>query len=123
MADASRWAGWSNGIDAAPRADDALRRIGDKPTDLVIYRGKVLVALPSQRVRIEYDGPDNGEVTGGAGTSSDSRVTVFGVNGHAVTANTDIKRDDRFTWNGLQFRVVRTVIVLGEIQASCEVQG
>jgi len=125
MANASAWAGVGTAIDASSRAADAWRRIGEKPTRIVLIRqiATVKTTLAAQTVRVEYDNPYKGEVKGGAGLSSTQRVTLFGIRDHETEADTDIQRDDRLALDGLQYRVVSVVKTLGEIQANCEAQG
>lgn len=122
MADASAWLGAGNSTATSDRADDAWRRISEKPCEIKIKRGAV--TLDPQTVRFEYSTQKGSrEAKGGAGVSSVQQGIVFGIRGHNSEADTDIMRDDRLTLDGLQFRVVNVLVQTGEIQAMCEVQG
>ncbi len=101
------------------RAVDAWSRIQDKPSSIVVIRGKN-TTLAAQTVRIETTSNPT-EVKGeGDGSSARLDVVVFGVTGHPTVANTDLKRDDRFAVSGVQYKVVHVVFQTGEIQAQCE---
>lgn len=102
---------------AQSRANDAWRRICEKPSSLVVKRGSATLA--AQTVRVELTSVPS-EVSGAGGSSSALRATVFGVRGHVSVANTDIKRDDIFALNGTRFRVVHVIEQTGEVQAYCE---
>jgi hypothetical protein len=122
MADASAWLGIGAGTTGSDRADDAWRRITEKPVTITIKRGSV--TLDPQTGRFEYSSQQGSqEAKGGAGMSSVQKGIFFGIRGHATEADTDIQRDDRFTLDGVQLRVVSVIKQTGEVQANCEVQG
>jgi len=122
MADASAWIGAGTGTVSRDRAADAWERILEKPTTITIKRGNA--TLPAQTVRFEYSNQQGSqEAKGGAGLSSNQQAVVFGIRGHESEPDTDIKRDDRFTVDGLQIRVISVIYQTGEVQARCEVQG
>lgn len=122
MADASAWVGAGTAAAVSDRAAAAWARILEKPTVIRIKRGNTTLA--GQTVRLEYsNSQSNAEAVGGAGMSSMQQAVVFGIRGHETEADTNIRRDDRFTADGLQFRVVSVIWQTGEIQAKCEVQG
>lgn len=122
MADASAWIGAGTGTVSRDRAADAWERILEKPTTITIKRGNA--TLPAQTVRFEYSNQQGAqEAKGGAGMSSNQQAVVFGIRGHDSEPDTDIKRDDRFTVDGLQIRVISVIYQTGEVQARCEVQG
>jgi hypothetical protein len=101
------------------RAEDAWKRIQDKPTSITIVRGKT-EELDPQTVRIEFDNTTN-EITGSGGTIiSVQRGKVFGVRDHATVADTDIKKGDRFGIDGTVYRVLSVIRQTGEIQAIFE---
>jgi len=106
------------------RAADAWKRISEKPSSITIVRGVPKAAIAAQTVRVEYNSGNTGlENRGGAGVSSMQRVTVFGIRDHDTLADTDIRRDDQFAYDGLIFRVISVVKTIGEIQAKCEALG
>lgn len=123
--DVSAWAGIGGSREIADRADAAWIRISEKPTAIVIVRssGKTKAALAAQTVRLEYDYPSNYESKGAAGASSKQAVTVFGIVGHDMEGDTNIRRDDQFSADGLLYRVVSITRTQGEIQAKCEALG
>jgi hypothetical protein len=124
MANGRGWMGTGSTVIAANRAEDALRRIEEKPASIVIVRGKPKAALTAQTVRIEYDDSTSAnEASGAAGVSSVQRATVFGIRGHATEDDTDIQKDDQFSYDSLKFRVVSVILQTGEIQAKCEALG
>lgn len=117
MPDLTGWLGSDEQISAERRARDAWRRINRKSIGITLARGNV--DLDEQTVRIEYNS-DVSETKGEVGISSRIILTVFGVRDHATVANTNIKRGDRFTHNGHQYKVVDVVENPGDIQARCE---
>lgn len=101
------------------RADDAWARINDKSSSIKLVRKDTTLA--AQTVRLELDNTTT-EVTGAGGTIvSVQRGRVFGVRGHCSIANTDIKKGDRFSVDGVQYRVLSIINQTGEIQAAVEV--
>lgn len=112
----------SSAIAPASRAAAAWGRILEKPSSIVIVRGKNSTALAVQTVRIEYsDSGGFGETQGKGGMIATQReVTVFGIRDHAKLADTNIQRGDLFTYEEQQFRVRDVVLTIGEIQAHCE---
>lgn len=122
MVDINAWAGIGDSSEAADRADAAWRRICEKPSEIAIIRssGKVKSGVDAQTVRIEFDYPANYETAGEAGTSSKQAVTVFGIIGHDLETDTDIRRDDQFKYDGALYRVVTITKTIGEVQAKAE---
>lgn len=124
MADARAWIGINATVDESTRAEDALQRILQKPSEIVLYRSRSKTAQTAQQVRVEYTNSTTGaEVRGEAGKSSKQWVVIFGLKGHALEPDTDIQRDDQFRFDGLLFRVVNVVRTIGEVQAMCEAMG
>lgn len=115
MPDISRIGGRPN---ASSRAGDAWARIMDKPTAIIIVRGSTV--LPVQTMRIEY-GDDQREIAGGGGISARRLATLFGIYDHPMLPDTDLRRDDRFAADGVQFKILDIVLTLGEKQARAEV--
>lgn len=104
---------------AAERAQAAWERIQDKASSVIIVRGNT--TLTAQTVRLEYGNQTASEVSGGAGTSSNQDLIVFGIRDHATLDDTNIQRGDRFAISGVQYRVMAVVKTTGEVQAHCEV--
>lgn len=101
------------------RAQDAWRRISEKPTSITIKRGTA--ALPAQTVRLEASNASTGnQVSGSAGISAKQTVILFGITGHPTLADTDVQYNDRFAVDGIQYRVVMVTRTNGEVQATCE---
>jgi hypothetical protein len=102
------------------RAEDAWKRICDKPTSVVIVRGNA--ELEAQTVRLEMDDLA-AEITGQGGTIiSVQRGRVFGVRDHCSSAvpDTNIRKGDRFNVDGTIYRVISVIKQTGEIQAIYE---
>lgn len=118
MVDYNSWlSSGAHYIDAETRAASAWNRIQDKPTSIVIRRAKVS-ALAAQTVRIEV-APSASEAAfenAQMGATGQQSVTVFGVIGHPTVADTDIKRDDRFTYANKEYTIVGIATYPGEIQ-------
>lgn len=106
------------------RADDAWYRILEKPTEIVIKRhGEG--TLDAQTVRVEYSSATSrgNEAVGQAGRSSSQTAIIFGIRGHATIPDTDIREGDRFTLDGVQFKVASVTLTTGESQSVAEVQS
>lgn len=100
------------------RAADAWTRILAKSTSIEVLRNKTTLA--AQMVRIETD-TNTTEVRGeGDSSSARQRVIVFGIRNHPTQPDTDLKRNDRFAVNGVQYKVLHLVFQTGELQAQCE---
>lgn len=123
MPSLNNWLGGSRGfgINADARSQDAWRRIQDKPSSITLVRNAT--SLAAQTVRLEYDNTSRETAEGGAGKSSQRNLIVFGVQGHTVIADTDIKRGDRFAVNGVQYTVIDVMFTTGEVQAHAEVKA
>ncbi len=121
MANFHAWLGQgNNAINATSRAVDAWNRINRNPTSVTLVRGAV--ELSAQMIRIEFDNQVDSEINGdGGGMSSRRDAVIYGVKGHPTVTDTDIQRGDRFAINGKRYRVVQTIDVPGEVQATCEV--
>ena len=106
---------------ASQRAQDAWTRINDKPSSISLLRDDTLPYLAAQTVRIEYSIARR-EVSGAGANTSVRAVTVFGIQGHATVADSDIERNDKFELDGDLYSVVNVnKTLIGEVQALCEV--
>lgn len=99
------------------RAQDAWKRINDKPTSITLLRKGV--TLSAQTVRVEYNEFFR-EASGGAGKMAAGTCVIFGVAGHPTVADTDIKRGDQFEAGNTIYIVLQVVEYPGEVQARCE---
>jgi hypothetical protein len=109
---------YTGAVAIASQAGDAWRCIQDVPADIVLVRSGV--ALNSQTVRIEISNTHRqveGESTVQSGRQE---AVIFGVRGHPDVEDTDIRANDRFAHNGIQYRVIAIVTQPGEVQARCE---
>lgn len=108
-------------ISASLRAVAAWTRINQKPSS-VAFKTRAGTVLAAQTVRIEYNS-GAGEATSEAGKTPVRKLTIFGVKDHPTVTDTDIAEGYRFVLNGDEYRVIDTMLTLGEVQASCEVTG
>jgi hypothetical protein len=117
--DLSAYLNDTNAITAAYRAAAAWTRINDKPSSVAFKKpdGTVLTA---QTVRLEYDNRAT-EAQGSAGKAPVRKLTIFGVRNHATVTNTIVDTGYRFVLDGREYRVVDTIVTIGEIQATAEV--
>ena len=118
------WLGGGGGGPAsqeAMRADLAYRRITDKPSSIQ-FRTPAGTTLDAQTVRIELDSTASPTMST-AGKNARQRVVVFGIKGHDLFTDSDIKPGYRFTlWNE-EFRCEDVIVTLGEIQGLFEAVG
>lgn len=103
------------------RAQDAVRRIGEKPTT-VVFRDAKGVALPSQVLRLEYDSSSSASESG-PGAVSVRKLVIFGVAGHESVPDSDIKKGYRFVREKREYEVVSVILTSGEIQAVAQTVG
>lgn len=92
-----------------------------KPTSVVLLRG--VSTVTAQTVRIENAQPS--EVGQDSGQSARRSVMVFGIQGHATLADTDIQRGDKFKWYAAGSLANYEVIAvdkaqIGQVQCACE---
>lgn len=99
------------------RAEKAWSRIQEKPTSILIVRGKSL-SLAEQTVRLEYGSAQRERKGDDDAKSSMRNIVVYGVQGHPTIPDTNIKRNDRFAVNGQVWRIEDVVYVIGGIQAN-----
>jgi hypothetical protein len=106
-------------VDQTARAVEAWERIQEKPTSITVKRGSS--QLPAQTVRLEISNAQSlGELEGEAGKTARQMVVAFGVIGHPVIDDTDLKHGDRFAVDGKQYTVISVINTHGELQATCE---
>lgn len=117
----SQWLTEANAIDGTARAVKAWNRINDKPTS-VVFKTPAGATLAAQTVRIESDNSVT-ESEGTAGSGPVRKVIVFGIQGHPVAADTDMKEGYRFNYLNDQYRIVDVISTLGELQGIAEVAG
>ncbi len=112
------WLGQSHNGHSAPsaaqRAVDALRRINDRPSSIVLYRNET--PLAAQTVRIEFDDSVLQKMDS-PGVASEREIVVFGIKDHATVADTDIQVKDLFTLNNQDYEVRDVIELPGEVQA------
>lgn len=106
---------------AEARAALAWRRITDRPTSITIRRGSGASkqTLAAQTVRVEWDNSAV-EREGIVTTAGRQHCVVFGVKDHETITDTNIKRADRFSINGVEYEVIAVMTPPGEVQAVCE---
>lgn len=102
------------------RSFTTVRRIMDKPSDIIIMRGST--PLTSQTVRIE--GRSSTRVLGTLQNSNQStflrEITVFGIRDHPTLPDLNVKVNDRFGYAGDSYMVIGVTLHAGEIQAAAE---
>lgn len=114
MVNFDQWLGTSEAISPTARAVAAWSRITDKPTSITLKR-----LGTAQTVRVEYS-EGGGEAASAAGQGTVRGLVVFGVRDHPVEDDTNIRANDRFVLNNVEFEVKDVVLTLGEKQARCE---
>lgn len=122
MPNFNAWLGVTADVNSS-RAEDAWRRIQQKPTSITIIRTATpssSTTLDAQTVRLEYDNDANDVNSTGAGKSASRPLTVFGVKDHPVEPDTNIQRGDRFKVNSEVYIVTDVIFTSGEIQAKAQ---
>ena len=107
------------GIDNVARAVEAWKRIEDRSSSIVVWRGNPPAAQTAQTVRIEFD-VERGRFEKDAGTAAVKRGVIFGVRDHPTETDTDLQKDDRVTLADGDYRVVDVIYVPGEVQAGMQ---
>jgi len=105
----------------AQRAQDAARRIGEKPTS-VVFKTAAGATLPAQSLRLEYDNRAS-LASSAAGAAPRMNVIIYGVRGHPTLVDSDIKEGYRFNFGGDAYSVADIILQLGEIQGIAVVTG
>lgn len=115
------WLSETTAIDTNGRSAAAWKRINDKPQSVAFKKtdGTVLAA---QTVRLEYDS-NVSESESPAGQTAVRKLIIFGVRDHATITDTDMAEGYRFVYGGDEYRIVDTILTIGEIQAVCEAVG
>lgn len=101
------------------RAQDAYRRISEKPETITFQDAKGVDAMPPQTVRLELNN-NSSQTQGVAGAAARRRAVIFGVVGHPTQPDTVIKKGWRFTLDKRLYEVQSIVMQIGEIQATAE---
>jgi predicted component of type VI protein secretion system len=105
---------------AAQRAQNAYRRIQDKPTTIVFRKpnppGRP-TSLAAQTLRVEVDNRAS-VTTGATGSAPRLGVLVYGWRDHPSLPNSDIAEGYTFTVGGDLYRIEDVILTLGEIQGT-----
>jgi hypothetical protein len=88
------------------RAGDTARTVSDKTASIVITRAGA--QLDAQTVRLEPTG-GAGESGGPAGVVSNAGILVTGYKDHATITDTNIRRGDRFFYDGQMYTVTQVL--------------
>lgn len=122
MVDYSQWLQDQGGAPAplqSVRAVQAWRRIQRVPQSITLVRDGT--PLSAQTMRVELGTSVNESSNAGGVNSAVRSGTLFGVQGHPMIADTDMKRGDLFNLNGTKYRVAQVNATFpGEIQAEIE---
>jgi len=125
MVDFNNWYGSSLGtIDRVQRAVNAWVLIQRKPTTLTLRRINPATGLPVANVtvivRVEQDneGDEYMNLTGGSNTKGE--CVVYGVVGHPTVPDTNMQRNDVFTLNSREYRVISVLDRTGGMQFLCQ---
>lgn len=122
------WLERKNNVSETSRAISAWNRITDKPTVILVRRAvdpqqsDLGVVTHEITVRIEYDNESDEYLTLPQGNNIMGEAIVFGVRNHPSVPDTDLQRDDEFTYFNKNFRIINFTETLGELQFLAEVQ-
>jgi hypothetical protein len=103
---------------AANRAQDAYRRVMDKPTTIIFRKPQPPnrpLRLPAQTLRVEVDNRAS-LATSAAGSAPQLGVIVFGWRDHPSQPDSDIAEGYEFVLGDDNYRIQDTILSLGEIQ-------
>lgn len=103
---------------AAQRAQDAYRRVMDKPTSIVFRKPQPPgrpSTLPVQTLRVEVDNRASLS-TSALGAAPAMAVVVYGWRDHPSLPNSDIAEGYTFVLNGDIYRIEDVILTFGEIQ-------
>lgn len=103
------------------RAEDAVRRISEKPTTVVFKRANG-TTLPAQVVRLEWDNR-SATLASVAGAGPRMNLVIYGIRGHASLADTDMKEGYRFNFAGDAYRIEDIILQSGEVQGIAVATG
>jgi hypothetical protein len=107
----------------ASRASSVWVWILRNASSIVVQRGTA-TTLAAQTVRIESLTSVN-EPANESGRAAGRRITVFGVVGHPTVTDTNLLRDDRFSYNAtpagrLNYKVIHVdKTQIGQVQCEC----
>jgi len=109
---------------AEDRAASVWAWIQRKPDAITVIRDGV--AQDEQTVRIEITSVSANEPKTDSGQAARRSVTVFGIQGHATVADTDLQRGDRFkylaTGNLANYEIIAVdKVQVGQVQAVAEI--
>jgi hypothetical protein len=105
---------------AAQRAQNAYRRVMDKPTVIVFRKPNPPnrpLRLPAQTLRVEVDNRAS-MATSAAGSAPRLGVIVFGWRDHPSQPDSDIAEGYQFTLGGDEYRIEDVILSFGEIQGT-----
>lgn len=102
MPNMAAWLGGTR-FDDSWKAGDTAARINERPTTLTVLRGQ---STHTVTVRIEPTrSGDERQTDGPTATIGSSGVVVIGFRNHPNVADTNLKRGDRFLWEGDRYEV------------------
>lgn len=114
------WRNSNNPISSANRAVSAWNLIQRNPASVQLKRGSTL--LDAQTVRVELSNAQIERKGESSAMVALRDAVVFGVRNHPNddVLDTDIKRDDLFEYDNVDYRVMDVLNVPGGFQAQCE---
>jgi len=108
------------------RAQDAAKRIGEKPTSVVFNvptpgnpKG---VNIAAQTVRLEFDNR-SAVISSTAGAAPRMNLIIYGIRGHPTLPDTNMKEGYRFSVGGDGYTVTDIILQLGEVQGIAVATG
>lgn len=102
------------------RSHGTVRRIMDKPTDIVVKRGSSFLASQTVRIEGKAGTSQEGSRLSGNQTTYTRLVTVFGIRDHPTIPDLNIAAGDRFGTPEGNFVVLGVTFHAGEVQATAE---
>ena|SRR5215204_5166721 len=105
----------------AQRAQDAAKRIGEKPTS-VVFKTAAGATLPAQVLRLEYDNRAT-LASSTAGAAPRMNLILYGIRGHPSLVDSDIKEGYRFNFGNDSYSIVDVILQLGEVQGIAVATG
>jgi hypothetical protein len=116
------WAGDSTALaawrDDTSHAVDFARIINDDTTSITVIRAGSPIAAQTVRIETMRRGETTFDVNG---RQHNVDAIVFGYNGHATIADTDLVPLDRFAIGGRRYEIIAVLVDLENVlQAICE---
>ena len=114
---------WLTGVaqTQTDRATLAWNRISQKPSSITFKKPNG-TTLAAQTVRVEVN--NNASMAMELNTGGPVRgLVIFGIRGHATLTDSDIREGYRFIYDNDEYRIIDTILTLGEIQANAEQTG